>query len=76
MDTTVQSISEFLRLFADRRGLGFRRCLFSQLICFIFLTVVLPARADNWPEWLGADGDGFSDESAVPAVWSDKQNVL
>lgn len=76
MDMAVQSFTEVLRLFADRRGLGFRRCLFSQLIWFIFIAVALPASADNWPEWRGADGDGFSDESAVPTVWSDKQNVL
>jgi len=34
------------------------------------------AQADNWPEWRGADGDGFSDESTVPLKWTHQQNIL
>ena len=49
-----------------------------SLTRFFFLigAFASPAQADNWPEWRGADGDGFSDESTVPLKWTHQQNVL
>lgn len=33
------------------------------------------AHAANWPAWRGPDGNGISDEKAVPREWSDKKNI-
>lgn len=38
--------------------------------------VFLPqARAENWPQWRGAQLDGISHESKVPTKWSKTENV-
>lgn len=31
--------------------------------------------ADNWPQWRGANGDGVSFETNLPAVWDRQNNV-
>lgn len=34
------------------------------------------ARADNWPMWRGAAGDGSCSESGLPERWSQTENVV
>lgn len=34
-----------------------------------------PARAENWPQWRGPNGDGISKETKLPAEWSATSNV-
>jgi outer membrane protein assembly factor BamB len=33
------------------------------------------ARADNWPQWRGPDGDGISRETGLPTEWSADKNL-
>jgi outer membrane protein assembly factor BamB len=33
------------------------------------------ARADNWPQWRGPDGDGICRETGLPISWSKTSNV-
>ncbi len=37
---------------------------------WLILVMVLPAAADNWPQWRGPAGDGVCRETAVPLAWS------
>ncbi|MGK0240599.1 MAG: outer membrane protein assembly factor BamB [Candidatus Pelagisphaera sp.] len=77
MDTTVQPPQENLELLADSRGLTIRSHWFRPSVWFVlFFAFGQLLQADNWSEWRGADGDGFSDESTAPLKWSDRQNVL
>jgi outer membrane protein assembly factor BamB len=39
------------------------------------LGLTLPAAADNWPAWRGADGGGHSKEKGLPVKWSATENV-
>ena len=34
------------------------------------------AHADNWPQWRGADHDGVSKETGLPAEWSATKNIV
>ncbi len=34
-----------------------------------------PARAENWPQWRGPDGDGISQETGLPSEWSASKNL-
>lgn len=77
MDTTEPLAQEELGLLTDTDGLTIRRRWFSEPAWFmLFFAFALPAQADNWPEWRGVDGDGFSDELTVPVKWGGQQNVL
>ena len=38
-------------------------------IC-VFAGAAISARADNWPEWRGPEGDGTSREANLPLVWN------
>jgi outer membrane protein assembly factor BamB len=40
------------------------------------LVVGMPARAENWPQWRGPDGDGVSHETGLPLHWGDGKNIL
>ena len=42
------------------------------ILCFL---CVLPARAENWPDWRGPDHDGVSHETGLPTKWSATENV-
>jgi outer membrane protein assembly factor BamB len=39
------------------------------------LGLALAARADNWPAWRGADGQGQCKEKDLPLFWSQSDNV-
>lgn len=40
------------------------------------LAAAANCRAENWPQWRGARGDGISGEKNVPTKWSKTENVL
>ena len=48
------------------------RCA-SLLILFLVATV---ARADNWPQWRGPDGNGVARGTSFPTTWTKDSNVL
>jgi outer membrane protein assembly factor BamB len=41
----------------------------------VLMAVSVPARAENWPQWRGPNGDGVSKETNLPTEWSDAKNV-
>lgn len=41
----------------------------------ILLTLAVPARAENWPQWRGPNFDGSSPEANLPATWSTADGV-
>lgn len=41
----------------------------------IGLAIGETARADNWPQWRGPNGDGVSGESGLPTSWGPEENV-
>ncbi|HYT87475.1 MAG TPA: PQQ-binding-like beta-propeller repeat protein, partial [Gemmataceae bacterium] len=43
------------------------------ILTFVCLAATL--RADNWPGWRGAEGQGQCAEKALPLTWSTKENV-
>jgi outer membrane protein assembly factor BamB len=49
------------------------RCLLLVVLTLIFS--VPAARADNWPQWRGPQGNGICDETNIPIRWSRTQNV-
>jgi len=44
-------------------------------IALVLLVVTVPAFAADWPAWRGPTGQGFSDETNIPATWSAEENV-
>lgn len=50
-----------------------RRLLLFVAGCMLALTTDI--HAEDWPGWRGPRGDGTSEETNVPVVWSDSQNV-
>ncbi len=52
-----------------------RRCESWLLLVAIVGLGVQSALAENWPGWRGLRGDGTSQESKLPTVWSDTENV-
>src|SRR5690348_11331556 len=49
------------------------RMLYSCLAC---AAVVLPALADNWPNFRGPHSAGVSPDKGVPTTWSDTHNLV
>ncbi len=41
----------------------------------LFLLVAAPARAENWPQFRGPDGQGRSAETGLPLKWSASDNI-
>jgi outer membrane protein assembly factor BamB len=48
------------------------------LLCTILLALLtlVPARADNWPQWRGPKNDGHSAEANIPTEWGPDKNVV
>ncbi len=46
------------------------------LLILALLVAVLPARAENWPQWRGPEGTGTSRESGLPVAWSEHSGVV
>ena len=42
---------------------------------FVLFLVPLAARAENWPQWRGLQGDGISKESELPIAWSERMGI-
>ena len=51
------------------------RILAAYLLCFVAVTHILPAYAQNWPQFRGADSRGVLDSEKLPATWSATENV-
>jgi outer membrane protein assembly factor BamB len=41
----------------------------------VFLLVPCSARAENWPQWRGPQGDSTSEEQGLPLTWSEKRGI-
>lgn len=54
---------------------GLAAVRFSLVAAFLVLSAA-GVRADNWPQWRGANGDGICTEKNVPTEWSESKNVL
>ena len=52
---------------------AWRPCLLAALLAFL---AVAPARAGNWPQWRGPNGDGVSDETGLPLTWSNDSGLV
>jgi outer membrane protein assembly factor BamB len=48
--------------------------LLSFILCVIVVGA-LSARADNWPQWRGPEGDGTSRETDLPIIWNSAMGV-
>src|SRR5437867_12332805 len=46
------------------------------LVVGVFLSIVGPLRADNWPQWRGPNFNGSSNEKNLPATFSKSEGVL
>lgn len=57
---------------------GFHRALRSVLLFAAVAAIPCTqrARAENWPEWRGADRTGVSRETGLPTKWSESEGVL
>ncbi len=51
-----------------------RFLLLCCLLCGFHLAP--PAAAGNWPQWRGPSGDGVSEETGLPVVWSENLGVV
>ena len=40
------------------------------LAALTVVLLILPAPAENWPQWRGPNNDGISHEKDLPAEWS------
>lgn len=45
------------------------------LILCAVSSLTVPALAENWPAWRGADGTGISREKGLPVKWSGSENI-
>ena len=51
------------------------RVISSLGVLAFFAIGTVPAGAEDWPAWRGANGDGISAEGNILTEWDDKQNV-
>ena len=49
--------------------------MFATMGILSFALSAVPAKAETWPAWRGADGSGVSRESDLPSTWSVDDNV-
>jgi outer membrane protein assembly factor BamB len=49
------------------------RCCLSALLLLLSASL---AQADNWPQWRGPTGQGYSDDTGVPLKWGDQENLF
>ncbi len=47
----------------------------SIALSLLVVLVSSSAGAANWPAWRGPHGDGTCDETGLPTVWSDSENI-
>src|SRR5262249_53691536 len=60
----------------DPRSAGafMNRCCFSALLTLLLIAPL--ARAENWAQWRGPTGQGYSDDTRAPLKWGDQENLL
>lgn len=46
------------------------------LFALCLLVMSAPARADDWPQFRGPDGQGHASQRGLPLQWSEEQNVV
>ncbi len=46
------------------------------LVALCLLVVIAPARADDWPQFRGPDGQGHAGQRGLPLEWSEEQNIV
>jgi outer membrane protein assembly factor BamB len=46
------------------------------LLFAAFVTLSVPALADNWPQWRGPKNDGHSNEKGLPTEWGPDKNIV
>lgn len=46
------------------------------LVALCLLVVTAPARADDWPQFRGPDGQGHAGQRGLPLEWSEGQNIV
>ena len=51
-------------------------CLLTLFVLFVFKAGAVEPSGVRWPEWRGAKGQGVSNATNVPAVWSETKNVV
>lgn len=51
-------------------------CLRRTIAWFGLFCVAGFARAENWPQWRGPNGDGVSLETGLPVTWSETEHVV
>lgn len=47
----------------------------GALLALCLLALSPAARADNWPQWRGPNGDGISKETNLPTKWGTDENI-
>ena len=53
------------------------RMIHTPLIATLFASLLFcPLKADDWPQWRGADLKSVSGEDSVPAEWNKEKNLL
>ena len=45
------------------------------VILLVFVCVTPSHAADNWPQFLGPDGNGYSKAVDLPLQWNEEKNV-
>ena len=54
---------------------GLRWAIGTAVAASILACSWQPLRAENWPQWRGAQNDGVSHETSLPTHWSKTENV-
>ena len=52
-----------------------RRWFPAVFLTALFLALVSPALADDWPQWRGPFCNGSTDETNLPASWGESENI-
>ncbi len=60
-------------MYRRQAGVGERRVVRIGAALVLWLAVVGPARADNWPRFRGPNGQGISEAKTIPAKWSPQE---
>jgi outer membrane protein assembly factor BamB len=64
---------QFHRVPTSLRGITMLRS--SPVALFVICVLAGAARADNWPSWRGAAGQGHAADKDLPLTWSEKENI-
>src|SRR4051812_14104176 len=45
-------------------------------LAFVFASIAVAARGEDWPQFRGPAGQGHSSERGLPVEWSESRNVI